>query len=286
MGTCPEVDIAAAFISSRKGDKKAALSTLANIDSPISQSAALMVVAHHDDPQKAVDWLRKAGIDATNLDPDGKRFLLACQFELADWEAAQSSLDVLTDDDLRDAPALHHMVAVTHLLRAVPDELRSDVLNQPPFDAVNFPLASDLAALEARRSARHCFINAAEIARKLNCPLAEKVSNEYALWLELREPDESGTGRKRLESKLHDPTTALNLVRLGVQFGIRLDLDAIEREIERQIALNGKITPDAAIARFALVFAQRPQELLRIISSGTRTRLPTTLTKNICSSSK
>ena len=260
LGTCPEIDIAAAFISSRKDDKEAALSTLAGIDSPVSRSAALMVVTHHDGPQEAVDWLKKAGIDATNLDPDGKCFLLARQFELADWEAAQSSLDVLTDDDLRDAPFLHHMVAVTHLLRAVPDELSSDVLNQPPFDAVNFPLASDLAALEAHRAARHCFIKAAEIARKLDCPIAEKTDNEYALWLELRDPDESDTGRKRLESKLRDPTTALNLVRLGVQFGIRLDLDAIEREIERQIALNGKITSDAAIARLALAFMQPTPE--------------------------
>ena len=260
LGTCPEIDIAAAFISSQRDDREAAMRTLAGINLPISRSEALMVVAHHDGPQEAVDWLKKAGIDATNLDPDGKCFLLARQFELADWEAAQSSLDVLTDDDLRDAPFLHHMVAVTHLLRVVPDELSSDVLNQPPFDAVNFPLASDLAALEAHRAARHCFIKAAEIARKLDCPIAEKTDNEYALWLELRDPDESDTGRKRLESKLRDPTTALNLVRLGVQFGIRLDLDAIEREIERQIALNGKITSDAAIARLALAFMQPTPE--------------------------
>ena len=172
LGTCSEIEIAGAFVSSQKGDRKAALRTLAGIDSPISRSAALMVVTHHDGPQEAVDWLKKAGIDATNLDPDGKRFLLACQFELADWEAAQKSLDVLTDDDLRDAPVLHHMVAVTYLLRAVPDELRSGVLNQPPFDVVNFPLASDLAALEARRAAHRNFIDAAKVARKLDCPLA------------------------------------------------------------------------------------------------------------------
>ena len=140
LGTCPEIDIAAAFIFSQRDDREAAMRTLADIDLPISRSAALMVVAHHDGLQGAVDWLKKAGIDATHLDPDGKYILLGYQLKLADWEAAQKSLDVLTDNDLRNAPALHHMVAVTYLLRAVPDERRSDVLNRPPFDVVNFPL--------------------------------------------------------------------------------------------------------------------------------------------------
>jgi hypothetical protein len=41
---------------------------------------------------------------------------------------------------------------------------------------------------------------------------------------------------------------------------LRLDLEAVEREIERQIALNGEITPDAAFARFALAFRQETPE--------------------------
>ena len=260
LGTCQEIDIAGAFISSQKGDKNAALGALANIDLPISRSAALMVVKRHDGPQGAIDWLRKVGVGATNLDPDGKHILLACQLELTDWKAAQEILDVLTDDDLRDAPVLHHIVAITHLLRAVPDERHSDVLNQPPFDAVDFPLASDPAALEARRAAHLSFINAAEAARQLDCPLAEEIADEYAFWLELKDPDKCDRGRMRLESKLRDSKTALHLVPIGVQFGIRLNLDAVEREIERQIALNGRMTYDTAIARLALTFTQKTAE--------------------------
>ena len=262
LGTCQEVDIADAFISSQKGDKNAALNALANIDSPMSRSAALMVVVNHHGPQEAIDWLEAVGFDATNLDSDGKRLLLGCQLELADWEAAQRSVDSLTHDDLRDAPLLHHMVAVTHLLRAVPDEFRSVVLNQPPFWAVDFPLASDLAALEDRRTAHRSFINAAKVARELVCPLAEKIADEYALWLELVDPDKCGAGRMRLESKLREPRTALHLVRFGLQFGIKLDLGVVEREIERQIALKGKITYGAASARLALVLFQQTPDVI------------------------
>ena len=257
IGACPEIDIADAFILSRNGDKRAAMRKLAAIDSPISRSASLMVVAHHDGTKKAVEWLIKAGVDTSNLDADGKRFLLACYFELADWEAARELVDVLTHDDLSNAPTLYHMTAVTHLLTALPNELRSGILYHPPFEAKYFPLASDFEALEARRVARRFLIDGSKVAGKLNCPVAQKGFDEYALWLELRDPDASDAGRKRLESRLGDPIAALHLVRLGVQFGISLDVESIDREIERQIALNGQMTSDAAIARFALVFVQQ-----------------------------
>ena len=262
LGTCQEIDIADAFISSQKGDRKAALSSLANIDSPMSRSVAFMIIANHDSPQGAIDWLKTVNIDATNLDPDGKHLLLGCQFELADWEAAQKSLDALTDDDLRDAPVLHHMVAITHLLKAVPAELRANVRDQPPFEAAEFPLDSGSAGIKARRLAHRSFIDAAEAARQLGFPLAERIDDEYALWLELTDPDpdKCAEGKKRLESKLRDPKIDLCLVRFGLQFGIELDNKLVEQEIERQIALNGGITHDTVIARFALVSKQQTPE--------------------------
>ena len=103
LGSCPEIDIADAFISSQKGDdKSSALNTLAGIDSPTSRSAALMIVAHHEGAEGAVDWLKTAGIGATDLDPDGKHFLLTRQLELARWEAARETLYALNDQDLSE----------------------------------------------------------------------------------------------------------------------------------------------------------------------------------------
>ncbi len=260
LGTSHEIKIAHAFISSQKGKKKAALSALADIDSPISRSAALMVVAHHDGSQEAVEWLKTANIHTKDLDPDGKLIFLTRQLELAHWEDAQICVDMLTSNDLREVPVLNHMVAITHLLSAVPNELRAVVVNQLPFEAASFPLAADTAAIEALRIAHHHFIAAAKAACQLNCPRAATIDDEYALWLELRDPDESDNGMERLEAKLRDPKSALRLVHLGLQFGIQLDLGAIEREIERQIALHGAITHDAAIARYALAFTQKNPE--------------------------
>lgn len=262
LDTCEEIDIANAFISSQKGDKSTALSTLTSIDSPMSLSAALIVVANHDGSQGAVDWLKTVGIDAADLAPEGKRFLLQCQLELNDWEAAQECLDVLTDVDMHDTPVLHHLVAITHLLSTVHAEFRSVVLRQIPLSAANFPLASSGSAINARRTARSHFIESKKAAGQLNLPRAAAIAEEYALWLELKDPDpdESDKGRKRLESKLHDLKSSLRFVRLGIEFGIKLKLDEVEREIDRQIALNGEITLDAALARFALTFTQQTPE--------------------------
>lgn len=260
LGSCEEIDIAEAFIFSQKGDKQAALGTLNRINSPMSRSAALLVVANHEGTQKAVDWLRRASIDASDLDSEGKYLLLGYHLELANWEAARKCRDMLNDDDLRDTPVLHHMVAMTLLLPTVPDEYRPIVFKQLPFRSAVFPLALNETAIKIRRDARYHFIQAKKVAQQLNCPRAATIDDQYALWLELRDPDKSKRGRKRLASKLRDLKSALHFVRLGIEFGINLKLDEVDREIERQIALNGEITLDAALARFALTFAQQTPE--------------------------
>jgi len=267
LGCCPEISIAEAFVSSQKGDKHTALRTLADIDLPVSRSAALMVVAHHDGAERAVVWLKDAGVDASSLDADGKYYLLARLLELACWDAAREVLDEINDQDSDEAPILHHMMAITHLLSTVPNEFRAVVLNQLPFQAASFPLASDPAAIHARRLAQRYFSDAAEIARKLKCLRVATIDDEYALWLELKDPENSDNGRKLLEPKLRDPKSALRLVPLGLQYNIKLDLVAVDQEIERQIALNGGITQEAAIARFALAFIQKtPEDIANYIA--------------------
>jgi len=257
LGTNSENVIAQAFISSQKGDMSTALNTLASIDMPTSRSAAFMIVANHNGPQAAVEWLMAAGLNGADLDSDGKNSLITYQLQLANWERAWECLDIVTDGDLLETPILNHLVAITHLLKAVPNELRPTVCNQLPLMAANFPFASDANALDARRKALRHFTNAAHAALDLNCPHAATIDDEYALWLELSDPEEFDKGKHRLQTKLSDPNTRLRLIHFAIQFGIKLDLDVVEREIDRQIALHGGITENAAIARFALAFTQK-----------------------------
>jgi hypothetical protein len=260
LGVAPEVLIATAFISSYRGNRKAALDILMGLDLPSARSAAFMVVVHHDGPQRAFNWVETLGITMSNLDADGKYYFLMQQLQLAQWEAARESSIGLTDEDFQESPVLFHIKAITYLISAVPNEFREIVMNQVPFDASSFPLASDAAGLQARRVAYRHFTDAARVAKQLDCNRASKIDEEYILWLELRDPETTQNGLQKLETGLRDLNSALGWVHFGLQFGVLLDLDTVEREIERQIVIHGGITRDAAIARYALGFMKRTPE--------------------------
>lgn len=265
LGFCPEINIAEAFIASQAGDKEMAFKTLTAIDSSSARSAAFMVAAHHGGAKGAIDWFEENRISSDDMDSEGKHFLLLCQLELAQWEAAEKTVRRLSDSDFRSTPALYHNAAITYLLRAVPTEFCSLMLDRLPLYSKNFPLASDTLSMEAREAAFRQFSKAAEIERQLNCLRIASIDDEYALWLELRNPKTANIGRKRLEDKLSDLKTAFHLVPLALQFEVALDLTAVEQEIERNTTLHGRVTPEASTARLALVLAKEPKEIASYI---------------------
>lgn len=263
----PEVKIAEAFIISQKGGKAAALNALADIDSDVSHSAGLMIVAHHEGAEGALSWMDDAGYTVGDMDSDGKSFLLSHQLQLGRWDEVKQTVGALSEADFDETPILHHLAALATLVPTVPQDFRAVVLTQVPFEAADFRLASDAVAMNARRAAHRHFLDAVEAAKQLTCPLAERMDDEYALWLELRDPAQSAHGKNRLENKLRDQSTALGFVHYALQFGIKLDLDAVELDIKRSIAKNGGMTIDAAIARFALAFTQpTPEEAANYIA--------------------
>lgn len=263
-----EIDIADALIMSHEGDKKGALSLLGAIDLPSSRSASLMVVARHEGASAAFNWLNTTEITPADLDADGKCFLISMQLESGRWSDAENSLNALTEKDFQITPILHHIKAMTLLLKTVPEEFRASVLNQMPiFNAKDFPLASDGASLDIRRIAYDCFSEAAEAARQIECFKTAMVDDMYALWLALRDPEMFTSAKDRLEKQLRDIASALLFVPLALQFGIELDSANVEREIERQTALHGSATRDVVIARFALAYAKNPpQEIANFLT--------------------
>lgn len=260
LDSSQELDIAEAFIISNKGDKSAALRILADFGAPASWSAAFMIVAHHEGAEKAIDWLNQAGISNDDLNSDGKYFHLAQLLALARWDDTMEVMNTVGDQELKDTPALHHVRAITYLLNVVPNELRTVVRGQLPLNLKSFPLATDSVAINLRQKAHQDFIGAVRSAEKLNCPTAAKIADAYALWLELMDPENPEEGKRRLENELCRPQPSLRLVFLGLQFGIQIEPAKVDGEIERQTALHGGMTGDAAYARFALAFMQETQE--------------------------
>lgn len=267
LGTCPEVDIAQAFLLSQKGNKTAGLKILAEIDSAASRSAALMIVSHHETVETTVEWISTAGFGVAHLSSEGKYILLTHQLELGHWNVAVEIVDSLSSQDLEDIPVLHYWSALTLLTAVVPPDLRRVVLAQVPIFAYDFPLASDEVGFNVRRRAYNHFRRAMATASELGCQQAATLNEEYALWLTLRDPNRSAQGKRRLKQKLCTEKLDLHFIHLGVQFGIKLDISQVENEIDRQVALRGGITREAAVARFALAFTKEsPEEVANYVA--------------------
>ena len=259
-GNHEETKIAEAFIRSAAEDKAAALQLLANIDSDASRSASFIIVRHKDGAKGAIEWMNNAGYITENLEPDGKGSLLICQLELGQWDEAMHTVNKLSETDFEISPILHYIAGMAKLLSVVHENYRHIVLTQVPFEAKDFPLASDVNAMATRNSAHEHFINGEIAARQLACLHSARACDEYALWLELRDPDQHEYGIYRLECKFNNSNDRLRYVHYALQYGFEVNVQKIEQEIQQEIARNGGITLDAAIARFALAFTQNSPE--------------------------
>ena len=206
-------------------------------------------------------------MNMSELSSDGKFILLKFQLELGHWNSARESTGLLRQSDVEEVPVLHHLMAISYLLGTVHPVYRSAILSSVPFNARVVPLDSDAAAIEARRSARVHFTESAKTLQQLNCRCAAAELEAYALWLELRDPESSKRGMQRLVGRLDDQEFPLHLVSLGLQYGVQMDLEEVEHEIQRQATPQGEITLDGALACFAIARMQgKPENVANYIA--------------------
>lgn len=256
----PEIDIAEAFLISKRDGRNQALAALASRNTPSAASAALFIVSNHDGKEQALEWFRRTGRSPNDLDADGKNLLLDLQLEQGDWNGAAATASFCSDADCEEMPILLLNLAFESLLKIVPEEYRPLVHVQVPFERAAFFLASGEEALRLHRDAQSKFKLAAERFQQLNMPKAASVAEGYDLWLALSHPELQTDAQDRLRSMLRDPARSLRLVPLALNFGVKLDLDAVARALDREVALFGGPTSDTAVARLSLALTQSSEE--------------------------
>lgn len=257
LGNGPEIKVAEAFRISANGDLDGALSKLAGEATPNARSAAFIIVSNNKDAAFPIEWLSKSGIAHSDLDAVGKFFLITKLLDLSRWDTAFEHANTLSEEEYQEAPALLHAAAMAHLVQAIPDEIKSIVLHQIPFEAHSFPLASNQNSMQSRRKAQELFSKCASVAQEFGCIGAANTADDYALWLELRDPEGLSSGLEKLRSSMRESAHSLRRLPFALAFGLKLDLDAVEREIEQRSALSGGSSPDAALARFSLALTQK-----------------------------
>ena len=254
------VQIAEAYISPCNSTGQVVFDSVVHNQSPASLSSALQLLNLQKNATQALKWIESTGISSHHLDPFGKFVLLNARFAAGHWGKALKTAIQIDSIDYETLPSLHHLVGLAHLASVVPHQHKALILHTVPLDLATYSIAADQeAAKSIRISARH-FNLAASAARALNCPEEENSSTQYALWCELLDQSTRSQALDKLRmecSKTHIP---LHLVNLALQFGIVINERDIEREIERQTALYGRVTEDAASARFSLAYCQNTPE--------------------------
>jgi hypothetical protein len=256
LGTSDTLVIAAAFLEAAAGDISKALQDLSQIDTPSSRTASFQVVRNFRGAKESIDWLSNVGFSVEMLDPDGKFAFLQVCLELSLWDKAFEVSTNLLDEDFENTPALHQLAGMTALARTVDLELRPTVLTQLPLNLKAFPLASTIDALALRKRAVGHFNTFSRVATSFGCKDVAKFASDLALWLELRDEDTKSRALAALAVSLKDKEDGLRRVLLALDFGIRIDNSAIEKEITRQSTLCGGVTVDIALARLALALNQ------------------------------
>ena len=255
-----DVLIAEAFAQSHEGDLQGALAKLSIISSPTARSAAFAAVRNERNSDEGLAWLAKSGLTPADLDSDGRFFVIAAQLDTGLFDQAMANAVALTPVDFEQTPALWYLAATAQIASVAPRELARMILSQPAFTMAHIPLADDVAALETRRKARLQYSQAADAAAEFECLEARHDAMDRALVLRLRDPRERKAALTDLERSMRLPEHSLRRVPIALWFNLKIDLRAVEHDIDRVMTLSGGHSSDAALARLAVAQAKNPKE--------------------------
>lgn len=276
-GGTPEADIANAFIvAAESGSSAPALSLLAPIETSESRSAMLRIVSIEKGPAEALDWAKSAGLDFSSFDSDGKLCIIWNEEAAGRWNDAYAHVEMLTQADFEEAPVLNYAAASAHLAHVVPEELQTQVLFMP-FDIVRFPMADDQQALVDRRRAIELYEKQAAIAEGFGAVEAARLSAKMALWLRLQDPELHLGALEVLRENMRNNALMLKYFPLAVKFGLKVDLNAVERRVNEQVTLTGTGSADEAMARLELALTKESPAAAAEYIATYRTQLSTFL---------
>lgn len=254
-----EAVIAQAFFDAIGSNDVEAASGLFKACGPSNYAAFFMVKKTVEGNEAAFDWLDGAGLSVQDLDNDGKVVLVSALLSEHQWEKALNVVKSVGDESLSMSPALAQLSAFTFLVNAIQAvELRESVLTYIPFAADRFPLADDSESVVLRTRAVELFKICSGLARHLGAEDVANIADSYVLWLELRNSETHEQAKAQLQSYFISYTQkTLEYLALAFAFGIDIDYESIENEVNRQTALSLGNDRILGLARFVLAHTKK-----------------------------
>nr|WP_280952534.1 hypothetical protein [Neorhizobium huautlense] len=250
------VGIARGLVTAAQGKLDDALASLTSMNTEKAIGSAFILVLRDKGWPDAEKWLHASGLDVSKLDSDARFYYIKSALDGEDWETAYEESQKLSEPDLKRTPALLSVRADATLMLAVPEELRLFLLQFMPFDLSTYPLRGDPASFDLRRRAVQYYEQLRDGMRELGLSAVAANADDKALWLRLMDPETRNEARDDLRKSLQDPSVLLRRLNFALRFGIAVDLDQVEQEVDRQTALSGGSSGEAAFARYVLAHAK------------------------------
>lgn len=255
-----EADIAQAFIDAIASNNAYKASALLKTGGASNYSAFFIIKIIVDGCYEALKWIESAELSVQDLDNDGRVSLVSSLLSEHQWEKALTIVETLDGESLSGSPALAQLFAFTFLVNSIQaDELRESVMTYIPLAADKFPLADDPKHVARRNRAVEFFKLCSILAKDLKAEVVASMSDIYVLWLELRSSETHEQAKIQLESYFVSYTQkTLEYLPLAFAFGINIDFDSIENEINKQTALCHDNVQILGLARFILAQTKKP----------------------------
>lgn len=253
---CPteEAEIAQAFIDAIGSNNVDTASNLLKRSNPSNYAAFFMIKKTVEGSEAAIDWFESASLSIQDLDNDGKVVLVSTLLSEHQWKKALIIVQDMGDESVPISPALAQLSAFALLVNAIKSiELREIVMNSVPLAADRFPLADDCESIALRNRAVELFKTCSRLARSLSAEDVADMADNYVLWLELRNSETHEQAKAKLQSYFVSYTQkTLEYLPLAFAFGVDIDFESIEKEVNRQTALSAENNPILGLARFVL----------------------------------
>ena len=234
-----------------EGDRRRALALIADIDTDAGRSSRAILVSHGEPPDVGLQHIDEEGLRFDQLDSDGKFAVLQKTIAAGLWDRGVQHVAALTEEDFAKTPSLLLSAAALLLASTVNDDFRAGIVRYLPTELSTLPMFEDSASIERRRQARALYERAAAAFTSLARAKSAALTADYALWLGLIDPASHPSAIEELRSSMADREIALRRLPFAIEFGLDLDIEMVEAELNQKEMAEDAL-PQVAAARFAI----------------------------------
>lgn len=252
LGGSPDVKLVRALLLS-KTDKNQALRLIADERTPASETVRY-AIARRDTPRATLEWLTKAHVSPSDLDPGGQFLVLWALLSEELWSEAVAWWERIPDAASASFPALQWAGAHTLVAWAAAEGARNAALAGPPIGD-EIPLRDDLPAVNARRRAVDLFKRFQPAAEAWGLSGTAELALEFSLWLMLEDRSTHATAIADVSRVWKDSEHSSRWIPLALRAGLDLDIDDLAASIDRKAERYGSLSMDDARARLSLILA-------------------------------